>query len=95
MHFLQIATGGLTDRIGRRPPVVAGMLLAGAGVLGMVAVDGYLPWAVLAGVSGLWMALLYPNLMTVPGDAATRRGAPRGWASPGCGATLTTLSARS
>ncbi|WP_254768596.1 MFS transporter [Salinilacihabitans rarus] len=70
MYFLQIGTGGLADRIGRRPPVVWGMFLAGAGVLGMVLVDGYLPWAVLAGVSGLGMALLYPNLMTVPGDAA-------------------------
>ncbi|MFB6206599.1 MAG: MFS transporter [Haloglomus sp.] len=70
MYFLQIATGGLADRIGRRPPVVAGMLLAGVGVLGMVFVEGYLPWTVLSAVSGLGMALLYPNLMTVPGDAA-------------------------
>jgi MFS family permease len=70
MYFLQIATGGLADRVGRRPPVVVGMFLAGAGVLGMALVDGYLPWVVLAGVSGLGMALLYPNLMTVPGDAA-------------------------
>ncbi|MDF9744677.1 MFS transporter [Natrinema salsiterrestre] len=70
MYFLQIGTGGLADRIGRRPPVVVGMFIAGAGVLGMVFVDSYLPWAVLAGVSGLGMALLYPNLMTVPSDAA-------------------------
>lgn len=70
MYFLQIGTGGLADRIGRRPPVIAGMFLAGAGVLGMTFVDGYLPWAVMAGVAGVGMALLYPNLMTVPGDAA-------------------------
>ncbi|WP_126664313.1 MFS transporter [Haloterrigena salifodinae] len=70
MYFLQIGTGGLADRIGRRPPVVVGMFIAGAGVLGMVFVESYLPWAVLAGVSGLGMALLYPNLMTVPSDAA-------------------------
>ncbi|MBB6647075.1 MFS transporter [Halobellus ruber] len=70
MYFLQIATGGLADRIGRRPPVVSGMFLAGGGVLGMGLVEGYLPWAVLAAVSGVGMALLYPNLMTVPGDAA-------------------------
>jgi len=70
MYFLQILTGGLADRIGRRPPVVVGMFVAGAGVLGMVLVDGYLLWSVLSGVSGLGMALLYPNLMTVPGDAA-------------------------
>ncbi|PAU84795.1 MFS transporter [Halorubrum salipaludis] len=70
MYFAQIATGGLADRIGRRPPVVWGMFLAGAGVLGMVLVEGYLAWTALAAVSGLGMALLYPNLMTVPGDAA-------------------------
>ncbi|WP_336000560.1 MFS transporter [Halorientalis halophila] len=70
MYFLQIGTGGLADRIGRRPPVIVGMFLAGGGVLGMALVDGYLPWAVLAAVSGLGMALLYPNLMTVPSDAA-------------------------
>ena len=70
MYFLQIATGGLADRIGRRPPVVVGMFLAGGGVLGMVLVEGFLPWAALAGASGLGMALLYPNLMTVPSDAA-------------------------
>jgi MFS family permease len=45
MYFLQIGTGGLADRIGRRPPVVAGMFLAGAGVLGMAFVDSYLSWA--------------------------------------------------
>jgi MFS family permease len=70
MYFLQIGTGGLADRIGRRPPVIAGMFLAGAGVLGMVLVEGFLLWAALAAVSGLGMALLYPNLMTVPSDAA-------------------------
>jgi len=70
MYFLQIVTGGLADRIGRRPPVIWGMFLAGAGVLGMVLVEGYLAWIVLAGLSGLGMALLYPNLMTVPSDAA-------------------------
>ncbi|RLM89709.1 MFS transporter [Halobellus sp. Atlit-38R] len=91
MYFLQIATGGLADRIGRRPPVLAGMFLTGAGVLGMVLVEGYLPWTVLSGVSGLGMALLYPNLMTVPGDAAhptwraTGMGVYRMWRDSGYG----------
>ena len=91
MYFLQIATGGLADRIGRRPPVVAGMFLAGAGVLGMVVVDGYLLWVVLSATSGLGMALLYPNLMTVPGDAAhptwraTGMGVYRMWRDSGYG----------
>ncbi|WP_254524973.1 MFS transporter [Natrinema caseinilyticum] len=100
MYFLQIATGGLADRIGRRPPVIWGMFLAGAGVLGMVLVDGYRPWVVLAGASGLGMALLYPNLMTVPSDAAhpswraSGMGVYRMWrdAGYGVGAILIGLS---
>jgi len=100
MYFLQIATGGLADRIGRRPPVVWGMFLAGAGVAGMVLVEGFLAWAVLAAVSGLGMALLYPNLMTVPGDAAhpswraVGMGVYRMWrdAGYGVGAILIGLS---
>ncbi|ELZ24487.1 major facilitator superfamily protein [Haloterrigena salina JCM 13891] len=100
MYFLQIGTGGLADRIGRRPPVVAGMFLAGAGVLGMVFVESYLPWVLLSGLSGLGMALLYPNLMTVPSDAAhpTWRSAGMGvyrmWrdAGYGVGAILIGLS---
>jgi len=100
MYFLQIATGGLADRIGRRPPVVWGMFIAGAGVLGMVLVEGYLAWAVLAAVSGFGMALLYPNLMTVPGDAAhpswraVGMGVYRMWrdAGYGVGAILIGLS---
>ncbi|WP_226483227.1 MFS transporter [Natrinema amylolyticum] len=100
MYFLQIGTGGLADRIGRRPPVIAGMFLAGGGVFGMVFVDSYLTWAILSGVSGLGMALLYPNLMTVPSDAAhpTWRSAGMGvyrmWrdAGYGVGAILIGLS---
>ena len=91
MYFLQIGTGGLADRIGRRPPVIAGMFIAGAGVLGMVLVEGYLLWAIMAGVSGVGMALLYPSLMTVPGDAchpswrASGMGVYRMWRDAGYG----------
>jgi len=91
MYFLQIGTGGLADRIGRQPPVVAGMVLAGAGVLGMVLVEGFLAWSIMAAASGLGMALLYPNLMTVPGDAchpswrAAGMGVYRMWRDAGYG----------
>jgi len=90
-YFLQIVTGGLADRIGRRPPVVGGMFLAGAGVFGMTVVDGYLSWIALSGTAGVGMALLYPNLMTVPGDAchpswrATGMGVYRMWRDAGYG----------
>jgi MFS family permease len=88
---LQIATGGLADRIGRRPPVVAGMFVAGAGVLAMTVVEGYRGWIAASGLAGVGMALLYPNLMTVPGDAchpswrATGMGVYRMWRDAGYG----------
>ena len=90
-YFLQIATGGLADRIGRRPPVIAGMFVAGGGALGMTLVEGFVPWFVASAASGVGMALLYPNLMTVPGDAchpswrATGMGVYRMWRDAGYG----------
>ncbi len=88
---LQLYTGKLADDIGRRPPVVAGMFVAGAGVLATVLVEGYRPWILTAGVTGVGMALLYPNLITVVGDAAhpswraTGLGVYRMWRDAGYG----------
>ena len=90
-YLLQIATGGLADRIGRRPPVVVGMFVAGAGVIGMVTFEGYVSWIAMALISGVGMALLYPNLMTVPGDAchptwrSSGMGVYRMWRDAGYG----------
>ncbi|MDQ2051751.1 MFS transporter [Natronolimnohabitans sp. A-GB9] len=69
-YFLQVYTGRLGDRVGRKPPIVAGFFLAGAGVLGMVLVEGYYLWILFSGLSGVGMALHYPNLIAVASDAA-------------------------
>lgn len=69
-YFLQMYTGRLGDQVGRKPPIVAGLFLAGAGVLGMVLVDDYYAWILLSGLSGVGMALHYPNLISVASDAA-------------------------
>ncbi len=69
-YFLQVYTGRLGDQVGRKPPIVAGLLLAGAGVFGMVLVEGYLLWILFSGLSGVGMALHYPNLISVASDAA-------------------------
>jgi MFS family permease len=87
----QLYTGKLADDVGRRPPVIAGMFIAGIGVLATVLVQGYWPWIVTAGVTGVGMALLYPNLITVVGDAAhpawraTGLGVYRMWRDAGYG----------
>jgi len=96
MYFLQIGTGGLADRIGRRPPVIAGMFIAGAGVLGMVFVDSYLPWTVLPRC----LRARDGVVVSEPDDRPQRRGPIRrggrpAWASTGCGATPATALARS
>ncbi|WP_248910804.1 MFS transporter [Halocatena marina] len=88
---VQLYTGRLADRIGRRSPVVAGMFTAGLGTLLVAMVDGYMLWLVSAAVTGLGMALLYPNLITVVGDAvhpqwrAQGLGVYRMWRDAGYG----------
>ncbi|MCS4056844.1 MFS family permease [Salinibacter ruber] len=69
-YFLQVYTGRLGDQIGRKPPIVGGLLLTGVGVLGMVLVEGYALWILFSGLSGVGMALHYPNLISVASDAA-------------------------
>jgi MFS family permease len=69
-YFLQVYTGRLGDRIGRKPPIVGGLFLAGGGILGMMFVKGYYAWIVTSGVAGVGMALHYPNLISVVSDAA-------------------------
>ena len=88
---LQLYTGKLADDIGRRPPVVTGMFIAGIGVLATVVVSGYWFWLITAGITGVGIALLYPNLITVVGDAAhpswraTGLGVYRMWRDAGYG----------
>jgi MFS family permease len=66
----QLYTGGLSDRIGRKPLIVGGMLLQ-AIALGLVAaVDGFTLWAVGAVLLGAGTAMVYPTLLATIGDVA-------------------------
>jgi MFS family permease len=58
----QLWTGRLSDRVGRYWPNVGGMWLCGAGVALFPLGAGAVWWAFAAAVTGLGMALLYPNL---------------------------------
>jgi len=64
----QLFTGKLSDRIGRHIPNVAGMWVCGAGVAMMLLGSGVAWWALSAAVSGVGMALLYPNLSAAVAD---------------------------
>ena len=72
----QFGTGALSDIIGRKRPIVTGFGLLGAGLVGLTLVHGMWGWVPLAVLSGLGMALLYPNLNSTVSDVAPadRRG---------------------
>jgi len=64
----QLLTGKLSDQVGRHRLNVWGMWLCGAGVGLMLVQEGALWWSLCAGMSGLGMALLYPNLSAAVAD---------------------------
>jgi len=68
----QIGTGYWSDRIGRKPLIVAGMLTQ-AGALALLALgNGAVPIAALAAVLlGAGTALVYPTLIAATSDAVT------------------------
>jgi MFS family permease len=66
----QLATGALSDRWGRKPFIVGGMLLQAA-ALALVAVgDNFAVWAVAAVLLGAGTAMVYPTLLASIGDVA-------------------------
>lgn len=66
----QLITGGLSDRIGRKPLVVGGMFVQ-AGALGLfAATEGFAPWATAAALLGAGTAMVYPTLLAAIGDVA-------------------------
>ena len=68
----QIATGWLSDHAGRKPLIVAGMLVQAAALGLLAAGGGALAPAVLAAVLlGVGTALVYPTLIAAVSDAVT------------------------
>lgn len=66
----QVGTGGLSDRIGRKPLIVGGMLLQ-AGAIAVIAVaSSFGVWFVAAGLLGLGTAMVYPTLLAAVADVA-------------------------
>ncbi|WLQ07733.1 MFS transporter [Arthrobacter oryzae] len=66
----QLVTGALSDRIGRKPLIVGGMLVQAA-ALGLVAFGaGFDAWLAAAVLLGAGTAMVYPTLLAAIGDVA-------------------------
>ena len=66
----QLGTGTLSDRIGRKGLIVAGMLLQAGGLALTAVTSGFVPWALAAIALGAGTAMVYPTLLAVIGDVA-------------------------
>ena len=64
----QLWTGPLSDTVGRKWPIVAGMWICSLGVAATVMVNGVTLWLLTAAATGVGMALLYPTLIAAVGD---------------------------
>jgi MFS family permease len=66
----QLYTGGLSDRIGRKPLIVAGMLTQAGAIALIAATTGFTAWAAGAILLGAGTAMVYPTLLAAVGDVA-------------------------
>ena len=68
--ILQPGTGPMSDKVGRKWPIVTGLFLCGGGVWLTVSLSGMTTWLAIAGMTGVGMALLYPSLLAAIADVS-------------------------
>ena len=66
----QLVTGGLSDRIGRKPLIAGGMLIQAVALGLFAATEGFAIWAVASVLIGVGTAMVYPTLLATIGDVA-------------------------
>lgn len=66
----QLVTGALSDRTGRKPLIVSGMLVQAAALILFATASGTRWWAAAAVGLGAGTALVYPTLLAAIGDIA-------------------------
>jgi predicted MFS family arabinose efflux permease len=66
----QLGTGPLSDRLGRKPLIVGGMLLQAVALAGTALAGSFPPWAASAVLLGAGTAMVYPTLLAAVGDVA-------------------------
>jgi MFS family permease len=68
--LVQLWTGALSDRWGRKGLIACGMVVQGAALFVMTLVQGFLPWAATGVLLGAGTAMVYPTLLAAVGDVA-------------------------
>jgi len=66
----QLVTGALSDRLGRKWMIAAGLWVQAAGIGMVIAVHDFALWVTAAAVMGLGTALVYPTLLAAVSDVA-------------------------
>jgi MFS family permease len=66
----QVATGALSDRMGRKGLIVAGMLVQAAAIALIAASSAFGTWLLAAALLGLGTAMVYPTLLAAVADVA-------------------------
>jgi MFS family permease len=66
----QLGTGALSDRIGRKRLIAAGMGVQAVAIAWIAAAHGFAAWAVGAIMLGAGTAMVYPTLLATIGDVA-------------------------
>ena len=67
---LQVVTGPLSDRMGRKPLIVWGMTLQAVGIILTILVPNYPGWFASTVLLGIGTAMVYPTLIAVVSDEA-------------------------
>ena len=67
---LQVATGPLSDRFGRRELIAGGMVVQAGGIWLTVLMPTYATWLAGAALQGLGTAMVYPTLLAAITDHA-------------------------
>ncbi len=68
--ILQVATGPLSDRWGRKGLIVGGMWVQAAGLLLTAMTTTFAPWLVASILLGIGTAMVYPSLIAAVSDAS-------------------------
>ncbi len=69
----QLFTGAMSDHVGRKWLISAGMVVQGGGLALVAAAHSFQPWVLAAILLGLGTAMVYPTLLAVVSDVAHPR----------------------